>query len=379
MKDLKKSILLGLGLFAMFFGAGNAFLPSYIGVRVGTGLYLSIIGFAITAVGLPLLGLMVVIQNEGNYLKLFEPMGQIFSKIYLLLTFLIIGPIIAMPRIASTTYEMGVSPLFPYAGKLLVSFVFFAICILFSINKNKVVERVGGYLTPILIATLVLLIISGLVYKDTKVLESSVKNPFIFSFMEGYNTLDAIASIVFAKLIYDAVKSEKNRLKISKRACLIAAMCLTLVYAGLIFLGNRIFIENGIEKARTILILDITKKLLGDFGIIILAIIVILACLTTAIGLISAVSNYFVELFEYKISYNVFVFIITIVAFSISHLSVDMIISLSIPILSIFYPVLIVILILNLLKSKYINSNVIKFCTYTTLVLAIINQIKNFV
>lgn len=378
MKDLKKSIILGLGLFAMFFGAGNVFLPSYIGIRVGSSLYLSIIGFAITAVGLPLIGLLVVIKNEGNYLRLFEPMGEMFSRIYLILTFLIIGPIIAMPRIAATTYEMGILPLFPNLNKVIVSLIFFSICILFSINKNKVVERVGSYLTPLLIITLILLIISGLVYKNNVVV-SKLNNPFIFSFIEGYNTLDAIASIVFAKLIYDSVKNEKNSLNISKKACIIAAICLVLVYAGLIFLGNRIFIENGLDKARTILILDITKKLLGNFGIVVLALIVILACLTTSIGLISAVSNYFVELFDYKIKYNIFVVIITLIAFLISYLSVDSIINLSVPILSIFYPVLIVIIILNTFKGKYINSKVIQVFTYITLIISIINQIKNFI
>lgn len=362
----------------MFFGAGNVFLPSYIGIRVGSSLYLSIIGFAITAVGLPLIGLLVVIKNEGNYLRLFEPMGEMFSRIYLILTFLIIGPIIAMPRIAATTYEMGILPLFPNLNKVIVSLIFFSICILFSINKNKVVERVGSYLTPLLIITLILLIISGLVYKNNVVV-SKLNNPFIFSFIEGYNTLDAIASIVFAKLIYDSVKNEKNSLNISKKACIIAAICLVLVYAGLIFLGNRIFIENGLDKARTILILDITKKLLGNFGIVVLALIVILACLTTSIGLISAVSNYFVELFDYKIKYNIFVVIITLIAFLISYLSVDSIINLSVPILSIFYPVLIVIIILNTFKGKYINSKVIQVFTYITLIISIINQIKNFI
>lgn len=374
MKDTKKSIILGLGLFAMFFGAGNAFLPTYIGVRVGNHLFTSILGFALTAVGLPLLGLLVVVKNKGDYLKVFEPMGKTFSKIYLLLTFLIIGPIIAMPRIASTTYEMGISPIIPNANKFIVSLIFFLICILFSINRNKVVERVGAYLTPLLVLTLVTLIFVGLLHKDTKILDTVVKTPFAFSFMEGYNTLDAIASIVFAKLIYDTVKNEKNSLSISKKACLIASVCLTLVYAGLIFLGNRIYIANGIEKPRTLLVLDITEKLLGRFGIVILASIVILACLTTAIGLISAVSTYFTELFDNKIKYNIFVFIITGIAFTLSYLSVDSIINLSAPILMIFYPVIIVILILNMFKGKYINDLVIKVATYLALILAIINQ-----
>ncbi|WP_288847481.1 branched-chain amino acid transport system II carrier protein [uncultured Sneathia sp.] len=379
MRDIKKSIILGFGLFAMFFGAGNTLLPSYIGIRVGGAFPLSVLGFVLTGVGLPLLGLLVVIRNEGDYHKIFEPMGEVFFKIYLFISFLLIGPIIAMPRLAATSYEMGVLPVFPNANKLIITFVFFAICLLCSINKSKVVEIIGRYLTPLLIIMLVILIIVGIVSPKADTRSVEVSMPFIYSFLEGYNTLDAVASIVFAKLIYDTVKNEKNRMGISVKASIVAAICLTVVYAGLVYLGNRIPVADGLNLSRSELIMNITNKLLGKLGIYALIIIIILACVTTAIGLISSVSNFFNELSKNKLGYNRIAIIITFVSFLIAQLGVDDIINLSVPVLCVFYPVLIIILILNVFKGKIITNKIIRISTYLVLILAIIYQLKNFI
>ncbi|WP_066728826.1 branched-chain amino acid transport system II carrier protein [Sneathia sanguinegens] len=348
MKDLKKTVILGFALFAMFFGAGNVFLPSYIGIKVGNNLLISIIGFLLTAVGLPLLGLLVVIKNKGEYMKVFAPLGSKIANIFLFISFMLIGPILAMPRLASTSYEMGILPIFPNANRLVVTALFFLIALILSINKSRVVERIGEYLTPLLILTLVILIFVGIISVKGDNETVIVARPFIFSFIEGYNTLDAIASVIFAKMIYDTVKNEENPMKISIRASLIAAICLAFVYSGLIYLGNRIVVESGKHLSRTTLILEITKKLLGIYGIYILTIIVLLACITTAIGLISSVSNYLAGRFSYKI----LAIVITAIAFIISQLEVDSIIALSAPILSIFYPVLIFLLFFSLLKRK---------------------------
>ena len=226
---------------------------------------------------------------------------------------------------------------------------------------------------------LVILIIVGIVSPKADARSTEVSMPFIYSFLEGYNTLDAVASIVFAKLIYDTVKNEKNRMGISVKASIVAAICLTVVYAGLVYLGNKIPVADGLNLSRSELIMNITNKLLGKLGIYALIIIIILACVTTAIGLISSVSNFFNELSKNKLGYNKIAIIITFVSFLIAQMGVDDIINLSVPVLCVFYPVLIIILILNVFKGKIITNKIIRISTYLVLILAIIYQLKNFI
>ncbi|WP_067139913.1 branched-chain amino acid transport system II carrier protein [Oceanivirga salmonicida] len=375
MKDTKRVLILGFALFAMFFGAGNVLLPSAIGLRVGEHLLLATIGFVITGVGLPLVGLLVVFKNKGNYLTLFDPMGKMFSKIFLLLAFLSIGPIIAIPRTAATTFEMGIYPIFPSVNATIVTGIFFVLCILFCINKAKVLDEIGKILTPLLLITLIILIVLGIFNKDTVVNPVTVKNVFTFSFLEGYNTLDAIAAIIFGQLIYKAVKNEKNAMKLSIKASFIALIGLMGVYAGLMYLGNTVNIPNAIQYDRTEYTIKITEVLLGNYGKIILGIITSLACLTTAIGLIASVSEFFEELLNEKIDYKIIVIVISTISFIISQLKVDIIIKLAGPILNVFYPVLIVLIGLTIFKGRLITDRVIFYTTYTTLTIAIIDQI----
>lgn len=375
MKNIKKTIVLGFALFSMFFGASNVFLPSYIGARVGDRVYLSSILFSMTAIGLSLLAFLVVMKNKGDFNKLFEPLGKNFSKIFLILCFLTIGPIIAIPRTAATTYEMGIKPFLPGLNGTLVTLAFFLVCMVFCINKNDVLSDIGKYLTPILLISTAILIIFGIINKDKLILEKSVENIYSYSFLEGYNTLDPIASIIYAKFIYEIVKDDKNPMKIGIRSSAIAGIGLFLVYTGIMYLGNTANILAKQSLDRTELLVQITNLILGRAGGIVLGITVGLACLTTAVGLVASVSEFFYELLNSKIKYTYIVIVICFVSFLISQLRVDVIISMAVPMLLIFYPVLIAVILLNILKGKYINDRVIKYVTYITLILAIVYKI----
>lgn len=365
----KKVLVFGFALFAMFFGAGNILLPPFIGQMYKSSLLLSSTGFVLTAVGLPLCALLVVFKYKGDYLKLFEPMGEKFSKIILFLSFLSIGPIIAIPRTIATTYEMSVKPLYNGMNSLVFGIVFTVIIILFSIKKSEIVENIGKILTPALLISLLILIGAGIL-KGNKLEFDFNSYAFFNSFIEGYNTLDAIAAVIFAELIFNGVKNEKNPMMLSIKAALIAAVGLSVVYVGLIYLGAGVNVDN---LGRTELITYITTEYLGNFGLIILAVIVFFACLTTAIGLVAAVSDYFEYLLNGKVKYNVIVLFVSFVSFLISQLGVDKIIHYAVPILVVFYPVLIVILILSIFKGKIINDRVILICTYTALISTVIS------
>lgn len=375
MKNTKKSIILGFALFATFFGAGNVLLPPTIGLNIGKSLLSSTIAFALPSVGLSLVSLLIVFRNKGEYKDLFAPMGESFYKIFLLLSFLSIGPIIAIPRTASTTFELGILPIIPNANRMFISLVFFVIVVLFCLNKTNVLDEIGKILTPLLLLTLICLIVVAIFSPELRIARpAKVPNTFIYSFLEGYNTLDAIGAMMFGKLIYQNVRKEKDAMKISVSAAIIAAVGLTLVYYGLMFLGNSVNIQNAFDLSRTQLLVALSNQLLGNYGRIILAIIVTLACLTTAIGLTVAVSDYFESLFKSSVEYKNIVIVIAAISFILSQLSVDLIIKLAVPILFVFYPVMIIILIFNVFKGKLITDKVISNCTYTAVVITIFDM-----
>lgn len=369
-----KTLVIGFALFAMFFGAGNVLLPPFIGLKTGSSYYMSIIGFVLTGVGLPLLTLLVIFYIDGKYEKLFEPLGKNFSKFLMVAAFLTIGPAIGIPRTAATTFEIGMKPFFPSLSPIVGSIIFFLINLFFVMKKSNVLDKIGKLLTPALLVTIVVLIIKGIISPIASTSAGVSTDAFSQGFLEGYNTVDAVAAVIFAGLVWKSLGqtiSDKEVLKkTSIKAAFIAALGLSAIYSGFIYLGATSNAPIDIE--RTALLNLITKSLLGNYGVALLSIIVSLACLTTSIGLIVSVSSYFEEVLSYKVKYNVVVLVVISISYAISQLGVDKIINYALPILLVFYPLLITVLFLTLSKASPVVS---KYTTYTTFVVSIIDQI----
>ncbi len=369
-----KTLVIGFALFAMFFGAGNVLLPPFIGLKTGSSYYMSIIGFVLTGVGLPLLTLLVIFYIDGKYEKLFEPLGKNFSKFLMVAAFLTIGPAIGIPRTAATTFEIGMKPFFPSLSPIVGSIIFFLINLFFVMKKSNVLDKIGKLLTPTLLVTIVVLIIKGIISPIASTSAGVSPDAFSQGFLEGYNTVDAVAAVIFAGLVWKSLGqtiSDKEVLKkTSIKAAFIAALGLSAIYSGFIYLGATSNAPIDIE--RTALLNLITKSLLGNYGVALLSIIVSLACLTTSIGLIVSVSSYFEEVLNYKVKYNVVVLVVISISYAISQLGVDKIINYALPILLVFYPLLITVLFLTLSKASPVVS---KYTTYTTFVVSIIDQI----
>lgn len=369
-----KTLVIGFALFAMFFGAGNVLLPPFIGLKTGSSYYMSIIGFVLTGVGLPLLTLLVIFYIDGKYEKLFEPLGKNFSKFLMVAAFLTIGPAIGIPRTAATTFEIGMKPFFPSLSPIVGSIIFFLINLFFVMKKSNVLDKIGKLLTPTLLVTIVVLIIKGIISPIASTSAGVSPDAFSQGFLEGYNTVDAVAAVIFAGLVWKSLGqtiSDKEVLKkTSIKAAFIAALGLSAIYSGFIYLGATSNAPIDIE--RTALLNLITKSLLGNYGVALLSIIVSLACLTTSIGLIVSVSSYFEEVLNYKVKYNVVVLVVISISYAISQLGVDKIINYALPILLVFYPLLITVLFLTLSKASPVVS---KYTIYTTFVVSIIDQI----
>lgn len=369
-----KTLVIGFALFAMFFGAGNVLLPPFIGLKTGSSYYMSIIGFVLTGVGLPLLTLLVIFYIDGKYEKLFEPLGKNFSKFLMVAAFLTIGPAIGIPRTAATTFEIGMKPFFPSLSPIVGSIIFFLINLFFVMKKSNVLDKIGKLLTPTLLVTIVVLIIKGIISPIASTSAGVSPDAFSQGFLEGYNTVDAVAAVIFAGLVWKSLGqtiSDKEVLKkTSIKAAFIAALGLSAIYSGFIYLGATSNAPIDIE--RTALLNLITKSLLGNYGVALLSIIVSLACLTTSIGLIVSVSSYFEEVLNYKVKYNVVLLVVISISYAISQLGVDKIINYALPILLVFYPLLITVLFLTLSKASPVVS---KYTTYTAFVVSIIDQI----
>lgn len=374
MKDL---FIIGFALFAMFFGAGNLIFPPYLGLLSGHQWWIGFLGFTITDAGLGLLAIIALSKYDGNLNVLATRINKTFAIIISTAIILCIGPFLATPRTAATTYEIAIMPIFGESfNRYLFSVIFFVIACLLSIRPSKVVDIVGKFLTPSLLICMTILIIKGIVSPIGEIANTTmIDNVLKKGITDGYQTMDAIAGCMFALVVINAVKtrnySSKNlEIKATVMSSVIAVIFLALIYGGLLYLGAQ---TSGLgiydqDTDSTLLLVDITNRVLGGVGVYILGIITALACLTTAIGLISATGNFFNDLTFNKISYERVVVICSIVSCLISMLGVTQIIKISAPILEIIYPCAMTIVILGLFNEKIKDDLVFKVPSIVSLI-----------
>ncbi|MBM7549661.1 branched-chain amino acid transport system II carrier protein [Peptoniphilus gorbachii] len=377
--------VIGFALFAMFFGAGNLIFPPYLGLISGPQWWVGFLGFTITDAGLGLLAIIALSKYDGNLNVLASRVNKTFAIIISTAIILCIGPFLATPRTAATTYEIGILPIFGESvNRYLFSVVFFIIACLLSIRPSKVVDIVGKFLTPSLILCMAVLIVKGIVSPIGEIANTTmIDNVLEKGITDGYQTMDAIAGCMFALVVLNAVKtrnysSQKLEIKATILSGIIAAVCLAIIYGGLLYLGAQTSSLGvyDINTDNTKLLVDITNRVLGGVGVYILAIITALACLTTAIGLISAAGNFFNELSKGKISYEIIVVICSVVSCAISVLGVSQIIKISAPILEILYPCAMTIVLIGLFNEKIKNDIVFKIPAIVSLIFGLLFVLK---
>ena len=360
MKLGKRDLLVvSVMLFALFFGAGNLIFPPFLGQNAGRNTLPAMAGFLATAVILPVLGVVVVARFDGLE-RLGQQVDKRFALVFTVLIYISIGPGLGIPRAASVPFEMAVAPYLPEGAKASLwmagySLVFFLVALWLCLNPGKLVNRIGRGLTPALLTLLALLFVCFLFRGETEVAapqDSYAAAPFLKGFTEGYNTMDTIAALNFGLVISTTLGSfglreKRNRMRYTILAGVLAGAILVLVYAMLSYMGmcsSGVYAvqENGAWTLRCIV-----YQVFGSTGAVLLAAIFTLACLTTCVGLINSISQYFSMLFK-KVSYRAWVYIITFFSFLICNLGLNMILSISVPILNAIYPVSIVLILLGL-------------------------------
>ena len=373
----KDIVVVGFALFAMFFGAGNLIFPPFLGVISGSKWFISFIAFLFADGGLALLGVIAATGTQGDMMAFFGRAGKKLGVVIASLTILCIGPFVAIPRTAATTYEIGIVPNFGQSlSPIVFAIIFFVIVLVLTIKPSKVVDIIGAFLTPVLI-------VKGIVSPLGAPLDRTlVDNVFISGINDGYQTLDGMAGAVFAGIVIASVKqkgyTEKQALvKATILAGIVAVVGLALVYGGLSYLGATVSPQFDNTVERTTLVISITQAILGGPGKVILGLVVGLACLTTAIGLTSSCGNYFSDLTEGKLKYEVIVVVVCIFSAIVSNFGVDKIIKIAAPLLYMMYPAVVTLILLGLIHTKIQNKNVYVLAVWVALILGIAHELSS--
>lgn len=366
-KLVTDSIVVGFALFAMFFGAGNVVFPPYIGMHAGEQWANGFLFYFIADIGLALVA-MFAILHAGGADNITGRIGHVASKVLMCAVILCIGPMVAIPRTAATTLEMSVTPFFSGMSPVVFSIIFFAVILLLSIKQSAVIDIVGKILTPALLIGLLVLIVKGFVSPIGDIVDTGVSasEVTVNGIKSGYQTMDVLAAMAFGIIILSSADEKgytdsKSAAKMIGIAAALSGVLLLIVYFGLTYLGATASTVFPTDISRANLVIGIVELLLGKAGLIIFAIVIALACITTAVALVSSAASFFAKLANDKISYGVFVVVICVSSAVISNLGLDMIIAIATPVLDIVYPPMLVLILLSwfgdkLHKSVYVSS-----------------------
>lgn len=366
-KHVTDSIVVGFALFAMFFGAGNVVFPPYIGMHAGEQWANGFLFYFIADIGLALVA-MFAILHAGGADNITGRIGHVASKVLMCAVILCIGPMVAIPRTAATTLEMSVTPFFSGMSPVVFSIIFFAVILLLSIKQSAVIDIVGKILTPALLIGLLVLIVKGFVSPIGDIVDTGVSasEVTVNGIKSGYQTMDVLAAMAFGIIILSSADEKgytdsKSAAKMIGIAAALSGVLLLIVYLGLTYLGATASTVFPTDISRANLVIGIVELLLGKAGLIIFAIVIALACITTAVALVSSAASFFAKLANDKISYSVFVVVICVSSAIISNLGLDMIIAIATPVLDIVYPPMLVLILLSwfgdkLHKSVYVSS-----------------------
>ena len=351
-------------LFGMFFGAGNLIFPVEVGQQAGSHVWLAAVGLLITGVGLPLLGVAALgISRSSGLYELSGRAGKPYGMFFTCLLYLTIGPFFAIPRCATTSFTVGLEQILPeselsWLWLLLFSAAFFAVVLFFSLRPGKILTWIGKILNPVFLAFLAVLVIvallrPGAAVSEVEPLGGYEGQPFFTGFLAGYNTMDALASLAFGIVVVQVIRglgvTEPGAVAGSTvRAGVFSCLFMGLIYVAVMIVSVQsrgLFApaENG-----GVALAQIARHYLGSAGALILAATVTLACLKTAVGLVTSCAETFVGMFPRGPKYAVWAIVFSVVSFLFANLGLSAIIGWSVPVLMFLYPLSIVLIALAL-------------------------------
>lgn len=381
---------IGLMLFSFFFGAGNLIFPPVLGQLAGENFTMGMLGFCLSGVGFPLMGVLAMaMKKSDNPDSMAMPMHPLYARAVTIICALAIGPLFAIPRTAAVSFDTGIHSLLPEGTATIAlaiyTLIFFGLTYIFSINPSKIIGHIGKFLSPLLLICLGILVIC--VIKNPlgplpAPNSTFVVSPFFRGFQEGYNTMDLLAAILFGSITIKAIEAQGiTDAKVLTRLCtyagFISAGFLAIIYSALAYTGAVSTNIFGIVPNGATLLSMIATHYMGVTGQLVLALIIICACLTTAIGLTTSISGYFAELSHDKMHYDRLVTFITLFSFVIANFGLENIIKFSIPVICMLYPIIIAIVILNVCHFIIKDDKLtFRLCLTLTTIFAIFDGLR---
>ena len=386
--SFKQYLYVGSMLFGLFFGAGNLIFPVNMGQLAGENVLLANLGFLVTGIGLPFLGVIAIgISQSKGVFELASKIDRRYAFVFTILIYLVIGPFFALPRLATTSFEIGLAPFIGNEhrsiGLAVFSLLFFATTWFFSRKPTKILDYVGKFLNPIFLLLLGTLLFLGFTrplgpIAGTSVQASYQTAAFSKGFIEGYNTLDALASLAFGIIIVTTIQSMgiKKPNQVARdtiKSGAISIVLMGVIYTLLAYLGTMSLGKFAVSENGGIALAQIANEYLGTVGSILLALIVISACLKTAIGLVTAFSETFVELFPSR-SYQFFIVLASVLPCLFANIGLTNIIQISLPVLMFVYPLAMTLILLSIASPLFKQRRIVyQMTTAFTIVPAILD------
>ena len=376
MKKTKETLVIAFALFSLFFGAGNLILPPQLGFKAGDYWWLVTLGFCLSAVLVPILGILAHARLQGTIFDFGKKVSPTFALGY---AFIIYAISIALPspRTASVTHEIAIQPFFdtPY---ILTSMVYFGLVFVFVMNRSKILDILGKVLTPAIIGILLFILGIATFSYPFDFGETVFINPFTDGILEGYQTFDAIGAIVVGGVIIISIDLKKQKASYTEKKRLIrnagglAGLGLFLIYAGLIFTGALMHNEFEADISRTALLNGISTKTLGNTAHLFLSVLVSLACFTTAVGIVTGTADFVKFRFgDSRKAYTLTAIIGCVLGVAMGQFDVHYIIAVAVPALMFIYPITIVLILLNVLPEKFASKTVFRAVIGATVLFSI--------
>lgn len=389
---IKETILLSITLFGLFFGAGNLIFPVHLGQLSGSNVIISTIGFIVTGVTIPILAVasIGVTHSNGLFRMCEKKVDRKFAYFFTCLLYLTIGPLFSIPRCCTTTFTSGVYPLINNYDEriclLVFSFIFFSLVLFFSLKPNEIMKWIGKVITPIFLVFFLVLIFIVLFKSEGSINAivpdaTYVNHSFVNGILEGYNTMDAIAGLAFGVIIVNCIRDLEIHdgklvaIEIIK-AGIITAILMSIIYFATTIVGAKSRSLFEISENGGIALAQIAEYYLGKTGLVVLAIAIGLACLKTAIGLVTSCAESFVKMFPNTLNYKKWAIIFSAFSFVISNFGLTTIIKYSVPVLMFLYPIAIVLIILGMFSYRTDNKIVFRCTLVFTVFAAIFDFIR---
>ena len=391
--NLSETLAVGSMLFGLFFGAGNLIFPVFMGQAAGRNVWIAAIGFLVTAVSIPLLGVASIgMSRSSSLLDMSSKVGKKYGVFFTCLLYLTIGPFFAIPRCASTSFSVGIRPNLTNESTAswaiwVFAFLFFAAVLWFSLRPGKILTWVGKVLTPLFLVSLAILIVTALIFpmgatSSVEPQSAYASSAFFKGFIEGYGTMDALASLAFGIVVIDTIR----RLGVTEPGCIAAntitsgifgCVIMAVIYVMLAVAGaqSRVLYPMSADGGEALHL--IASHYFKGTGGIILAVIVTLACLKTAVGLITSCSEMFCTIFPKGPTYKVWAVVFCVLSFLISTMGLSAIITWSLPVLMFLYPLSITLILLALCGKLFKNDRVIYISvTVFTLIASVFDLVR---